>query len=393
MKKLFFLMGAIIVFTMTSCHHPHSTHNHEHEHQTSHTHKHKHGHEQKGQQTTTSDEIVISEQKAQEIGIVTEVVTPAPFRQVIRTGGHILAAQNEEVAIVANSSGIVNFSRTISAGTQVNAGATIMTLSASKLQNGDPIEHARIIYEKAKSEYERALPLAEKQIVTKNEIETLKANYESAKLNYDALSSGHSGQGAAIKTPISGFVKNIQVKEGDYVSLGQTLMTVSKNQRLQLQANVSERYYHSLSSITDANFKTPYDETIHSIKGMNGRLLSYAKSTGSNSYHIPVTFEFDNNGYIVPGSFVEVFLLGKQRDNVISLPTSALTEEQGTFFVYLKLDDECYHKQEVKVGTTDGQQTEILNGLRTGDCVVTKGAYHIKLASITHSIPGHSHAH
>ena len=374
-------MGAIIVFTMTSCHHPHSTHNHEH------------GHEQKGQQRTTSDEIVIPEQKAQEIGIVTEVVTPAPFRQVIKTGGHILAAQNEEVAIVANSSGIVNFSRTISAGTQVNAGATIMTLSASKLQNGDPIEHARIIYEKVKSEYERALPLAEKQIVTKNEIETLKANYESAKLNYDALSSGHSGQGATIKTPISGFVKNIQVKEGDYVSLGQTLMTVSKNQRLQLQANVSERYYHSLSSITDANFKTPYDETIHSIKGMNGRLLSYAKSAGSNSYHIPVTFEFDNNGYIVPGSFVEVFLLGKQRDNVISLPTSALTEEQGTFFVYLKLDDECYHKQEVKVGTTDGQQTEILNGLRTGDCVVTKGAYHIKLASITHSIPGHSHAH
>lgn len=393
MKKIFFLMGAIIVLSLTACHHQHSTHNHEHEHQTNLTHKHEHGHEQKGQQRTTSDEIVIPEQKAQEIGIVTEVVTPAPFRQVIKTGGHILAAQNEEVAIVANSSGIVNFSRTISAGTQVNAGATIMTLSASKLQNGDPIEHARIIYEKVKSEYERALPLAEKQIVTKNEIETLKANYESAKLNYDALSSGHSGQGATIKTPISGFVKNIQVKEGDYVSLGQTLMTVSKNQRLQLQANVSERYYHSLSSITDANFKTPYDETIHSIKGMNGRLLSYAKSAGSNSYHIPVTFEFDNNGYIVPGSFVEVFLLGKQRDNVISLPTSALTEEQGTFFVYLKLDDECYHKQEVKVGTTDGQQTEILNGLRTGDCVVTKGAYHIKLASITHSIPGHSHAH
>lgn len=386
-------MGAIIVLSLTACHHQHSTHNHEHEHQTNHTHKHEHGHEQKGQQRTTSDEIVIPEQKAQEIGIVTEVVTPAPFRQVIKTGGHILAAQNEEVAIVANSSGIVNFSRTISAGTQVNAGATIMTLSASKLQNGNPIEHARIIYEKVKSEYERALPLAEKQIVTKNEIETLKANYESAKLNYDALSSGHSGQGATIKTPISGFVKNIQVKEGDYVSLGQTLMTVSKNQRLQLQANVSERYYHSLSSITDANFKTPYDETIHSIKGMNGRLLSYAKSAGSNSYHIPVTFEFDNNGYIVPGSFVEVFLLGKQRDNVISLPTSALTEEQGTFFVYLKLDDECYHKQEVKVGSTDGQQTEILNGLRTGDCVVTKGAYHIKLASITHSIPGHSHAH
>ena len=56
--------------------------------------------------------------------------------------------------------------------------------------------------------------------------------------------------------------------------------------------------------------------------------------------NIPVTFEFDNKGDVIPGSFVEVFLLSSPMENVLSLPHSALTEEQGSFFVYLQLDEE-----------------------------------------------------
>lgn len=57
---------------------------------------------------------------------------------------------------------------------------------------------------------------------------------------------------------------------------------------------------------------------------------------------MPVTFEFDNKGDIIPGSFVEIFLLSSPMENVISLPHTALTEEQGSFFVYLQIDEEGY---------------------------------------------------
>ena len=51
-------------------------------------------------------------------------------------------------------------------------------------------------------------------------------------------------------------------------------------------------------------------------------------------------------GEVIPGSFVEVFLLSSAMENVISLPRTALTEEQGIFFIYLQLDEEGYKKQE-----------------------------------------------
>lgn len=108
---------------------------------------------------------------------------------------------------------------------------------------------------------------------------------------------------------------------------------------------------------------------------------------------MPVTFEFDNRGDVVPGSFVEVWLLGRERQGVISLPVSALTEEQGLTFVYLQLDAECYQKQEVRTGATDGDRVEILSGLKGGEKVVTQGAIHVKLASASNAIPGHTHNH
>lgn len=109
-----------------------------------------------------------------------------------------------------------------------------------------------------------------------------------------------------------------------------------------MRAEVSEKYYPSLRTIGSANFKTPYDNKVYELKELNGRLLSFGKSAGENSFYVPVTFEFDNKGDIIPGSFVEVYLLSSPMENVLSLPRTALTEEQGLFFAYLQLDEEGY---------------------------------------------------
>ena len=116
------------------------------------------------------------------------------------------------------------------------------------------------------------------------------------------------------------------------------------------------------------------------------------KGSDKTSVYIPVTFEFDNTGEVVPGSFVEVFLLGAPQDNVISVPASALTEEQGVYFVYIQIDDEGFIKREVQPGQSNGERVRILSGLTGGERVVSKGAYQVKLAANSSVIPeGHTH--
>ena len=180
--------------------------------------------------------------------------------------------------------------------------------------------------------------------------------------------------------------------QDEYVSVGQPIATVAQNKRLQLRAEVSENNFKHLRSISSANFKTSYDDTFYKMSELNGKLLSYGKTSNNNSFYIPVTFEFDNVGDIIPGSFTEVYLLSQPRENVISLPTTALTEEQGLHFVYIQVEPEAFVKQEVKIGQSNGERTEILTGLNGGEKVVVNGVMQVKLAAVSGAIP-HGHEH
>lgn len=383
--KNYILTGTLCMFLLGAC----GEHAHEHGEEG-------HSHEEEmhaGEKAGHSDEIILAPEKAKAAGVEAETVRAGSFRNVIHTSGQILAAQGEEATVVAASSGVVSFSRKVAEGMQVGKGTELLSVSAAHIQDGDPVQKAKVAYEKAKEEYERAQKLVSSQIVSQKDFAGLREAYENARLTYEALKPSKSGKGVSVKSPISGFIKACLVKEGDYVTVGQPLMTVTQTRRLVLKAEVSERYYAQLSQVVSANFQTPYNNKVYSLENLGGKLLSFGKSSGDTSYYVPVTFEFDNRGDMVPGSFVEVYLLSGERSGVLSLPLSALTEEQGVYFVYLKLDEECYKKQEVKLGTSDGSRVEILSGIKDGDTVVTRGAIHVKLASASNAIPAHTHNH
>ena len=376
-------------------HDAHAGHNHEaegHNHDAHEGHAHE-GHDHGHAHGTNPDEIMLAPAKAKAAGVVSEVIQPKPFRQIIKASGEVQAAQGNESIVVANVSGIVSFQRSVTEGMQVGKGASLMSISASKLQDGDPAERARIAYEAAKADFERANRLVESQIVSQKEFVAIKEKYENAKLAYEALAKNQTKNGVSVTSPMGGYIKNLMVKEGDYVSVGQPLATVTQNNRLFLRADVSERYYKYLNGITSANFKTPYDNQVYELETLNGKLLSYGKSAGAGSFYVPVTFSFDNKGDIIPGSFVEIFLLSKQMEDAIVLPVEALTEEQGLYFIYIQNCEESYKKQEVKLGASNGKEVQILSGVHPGDKVVVKGAYHVKLASASNALPAHSHEH
>lgn len=407
MKHLF--TGMLLAFLLGACgnheghNHEHDGHDHEaeeHNHQEEAAHGHE-GHEHEGHNHEAeaeshaghSDEIILSKEKAAAAGVKAEVVQPGTFYNVITTSGHILAAQGDETVVTANVAGIVSFDRPVTEGMQVSKNGTLFTLVSEHLQDGDPVKRARIAYETAKEELERAEKLVGQKIVSQKDFNSIKERFENARIAYEALAPNAGQEGVAIKAPIGGYLKSCLVKEGDYVSVGQPVASITQNRKLYLRADVSERYYGVLSTIRSANFKPSYSEETFSLKELDGRLLSYGKATDDAAYYIPVTFEFANRGNIVPGAFAEVYLLSDERQNVISLPVSAITEEQGLNFVYIQLDETCYKKQEVTLGCTDGNRVEITSGLKGGESVVTQGAIHVKLASASNAIPAHSHSH
>ena len=379
--------------------HEHEGENHDHEAENHKDHDHAaeshdgHDHAQEVKEEEHSDEIIFSKAQAAKTEFEVKEIQPKNFYQIIKTTGQVLPAPGDESVVVATNTGTVSFAdNRLAEGSAVKQGQALFHIASKNLGDGDYYAKVNAAYQKAKAEYERAGKLVKDKIISQKEYENIRLGYQNAKIAYDAVSGKQSAKGVSVSAPIGGYIKNIAVKDGEYVTAGQTLGTVSQNQRLVLRAEVSEKYYKSLNTISSANFKTPYDNQIYALSDLKGRLLSIGKTAGENSFFVPVSFEFDNRGDIVPGAFVEIFLESTPLENVITVPVSALTNEMGIFYVYVQIDAEGYRKQEVKTGAGNGKEVQILSGLQPGDRVVTKGAYQVKMASASGAIP-HGHEH
>lgn len=339
------------------------------------------------------DEIFFSKEQSEAVGLVVQSIKPELFHEVIWTSGQIQAAQGDEATVVATTNGIVSFpGQSVIEGSAVAKGGTIVTVSAKNLYEGDPVAKAKIAYETALKEFKRSEGLVKDKIISAKEFEQTRMRYENARTVYEAQAANVTVAGVKVTSPFSGYVKSRLVGEGEYVSVGQPVAVIAQNKRLQLRADVSENYFNALRKITNANFVVSYNNKVYKLSDLNGRLLSFGKASDKTSFYIPVIFEFDNRGDIIPGSYVEVFLLATPESDVISIPVSALTEEQGLYFVYLQIGEEEFLKREISVGAGDGEKVKVLSGLKQGDNVVIKGAYQVKLAANLSVVPeGHSH--
>ena len=397
MKKGF-IIGTLSLCLLGACSSPSSGGHEGHDHAAE-----QHDHEAEGPEHEGHDhgteaahggnEIVLTPDKARAAGVVVTEIQPGTFHRVIQTSGQVLAAQGDERTAVATVAGVVSFPGRVTEGMKVGEGTPLAVLSSRNLAEGDPVQKARVAYEVARKEYERMEALVADQIVSQKDFARAREAYENARISYEAVARNQTQDGQVVTAPMGGYVKSLLVKEGDYVTVGQPLVSLARDRKLFLRADVSERYYAELPSIVSAHFRTPYDSRVYDLGELDGRLLSYGKAPDDDGYYLPVTFEFDNRGTVTPGSFVEVYLLSRPQEGVIALPETALTEEQGSYFVYRQVDAECYEKQLVTVGADDGRRVQILSGVRAGDRIVTQGAYQVKLASASNAIPAHTHEH
>jgi cobalt-zinc-cadmium efflux system membrane fusion protein len=336
-------------------------------------------------------------EQAWKVEFANQAVKKQTFNDVIKTSGQILSAPGDEMIVTAKASGVVVFSgKNTIVGSAVNSGSSLFTISGSDMTESNidaSVKENKANYLKAKADYERSKSLVADKIVSERDHQQVKLQFENAQTAYTTVSKNYGAKGLNVLSPMSGFVKNVLVTEGQYVPSGTPLATISKNKKLIVQANVSQNYFSRLSSITSANFKTPQSDIVYNTTALNGRIVSYGKSASAATPFIPVTFEIDNAGQLVSGSIVEIYLKSSAIADALVVPVSSLIEEQGIFYVYVQTGGESFQKREVKLGASDGLNVQILSGIVENERVVTKGGYQIKLSSASGALPAHGHEH
>lgn len=348
-------------------------------------------------QSEISDEIIYLKEQAWKVEFANAPAVKMSFSDIIKTSGQILPAPGDEMVITASASGIVSFvgNKTI-IGSEVSRNTVLFSISGGNLAKNNldaDYREAKANYDKTKADFERAKELVKDNIISEAAFLQAKNDFENAQNVYNAIAKNYSFSGRTIGSPIGGFVKNILVNEGQFVETGTPLALVSKNKKMLLQANVSQKYFDKLPTITSANFKPIGSEKVYDTRILNGKKISFGKSTTSNSAFLPIIFEIDNTGNFISGVATEVFLKSSPIPDAVVIPVSALMEEQGNYYVYVQLGGESFQKRKIKIGVSDGEHIQILSGVNEGERVVTKGANQIKLSSASGKLPAHGHEH
>lgn len=377
-KKLLYGLFCLMACVIGSCG------DHEHDHEAE---GHNHESEKSEEHKEHSDEIVLHEHQIKELGIKTITITPQKFREVIECGGEVLPSPSSQAVVAAKSDGIVHLSKGIVQGVKTSKGAAICQIATTGVSGGDPQNEARIRLTAAEAEYSRIKKLYDSNLATEKELRDAEAALAMAR---NAVVGNNSGSVAVC--PIAGVVSQLLVDNGAYVTVGTPIAVVCADSRLTLRAFLPQTYYRNYPIINAAKFRMGYSEEIFSTESLKGRRVSDISVSPVANGYMSIDFEFDNNGSIVPGGFAEVFLLGAERSNVIVLSKKALIEEQSKYCVFVRLSEEHFAKRYVTIGASDGENVEILSGLKSGDKVVVDGAIYVKMAANTGAIPeGHHH--
>lgn len=342
--------------------------------------------------------VVFSKEMSWKARFSTEECRREAFGPAFRVMAQVEPAQGEEHVVPAQVSGVVHMGSVVPVeGMEVRAGQALLSVNGGTMADGNlsvRIQEVEAAYRKAKNELERKEPLAKEQIVSQNDLQATRAEYETAKAQYESLKRFSSHGCQVVSAPIRGYVAQMNVKNGQYVEEGQSLLTVSGTRWLTLRAMLPQQLWKTLPCIRDASIRLPGTDSLASLSSLDGSLLSYARQVSSQQPLLPVLFRVRYNTAMLPGSWVEMYVRSETRKQALTVPVESVIEEMGLRFLYVQLTPELFEKREVTTGATDGRRIEVLTGLKFGERVVASGAVLVKLTQVSGGVDPHAgHMH
>ena len=259
---------------------------------------------------------------------------------------------------------------------QMNVAKSVMDARKTLLDQGAiprrDYDTASASYVQAKAAYDIAEHhLTSLQAVSeKASIASAQGALASAKGKYAAATAGLGY--SEVRSPIDGVVTDRPLFAGEMAQAGQPILTVMDTSSLIAKVHLSQSQIQALKVGADAVLTiVGMDEP---VKGKVS-LVSPALDAGSTTLEVWVKVA-NKGGALKAGTPAHVQIAVQTLKNVVCVPNEALVKgKTGEPAVMVIGADGTAKSQAIKIGVTDGKDTQITSGLDEGEQVVTTGAY------------------
>lgn len=273
-----------------------------------------------------------------------------------------LDAPNESV-VTAKSSGVM-VSQLAEEGDFVRQGQVLARIDPARAKL--EVQRNQATVNKLSNNYRRAQELLAQKLISTEAHDQIKFDLESARASLDLaqLELAYTN----VTAPISGVVAQRMIKQGNLVSLNAPVYRIVNNQQLEAVMNVPEREMSVIQS------GLPVQMLVDAIPGQvfEGRIDRVSPVMDSGSGTFRVTSVFDGKQVLRPGMFGRIEIVYDRRENVLTVPRTALLDDESDPSLYVVRDGKST-RVSIKTGYSNGEIVEVVSGLKAGDKVITAG--------------------
>lgn len=174
----------------------------------------------------------------------------------------------------------------------------------------------------------------------------------------------------AIISPINGVVKEKVASRGEYLQPGKPIVTIVQINPLRLKLQVPEAFAAAIGrgqvvtlkvdSFPDREFKGLINRINPSMDEKNRSLMAEGQVT-------------NESGLLRPGMFARAQIVSDKKGTALMVPEKAVVSLAGVNKVFV-VDGGRAVERLVKLGARDGSLVEILEGIKSGERVITTNA-------------------
>jgi len=181
-----------------------------------------------------------------------------------------------------------------------------------------------------------------------------------------------------ITAPITGRIGLRLVDPGNIVQTSDTtgLLVITQLQPISVIFTIAEDQLPIVYAKQRAGQKLPVDAFDREMKTKiaSGTLSTIDNEIDQTTGTVKLRATFDNtHNELFPNQFVNARLLQQEKHGVILVPSAAVQRNSSNTYVYVVKPDSTVTVRQVKVSTSDDNNTEITSGVVEGDVVVLTG--------------------
>ncbi|MBP7634609.1 efflux RND transporter periplasmic adaptor subunit [Candidatus Ozemobacteraceae bacterium] len=333
--------------------------------------------------------------------IRTEKLEQTPIAATLEANGE-MAFDDDTVRIVSPRAAGRLASISVRVGDPVRKGQPLAVFESQELAQA-ALEYLKRLAEGrlAAQKLERAEALHAKEIGSAQEVQEARAALDLARIEQEnagrrlrlfGLSPDDIGRLAkkpdsaacrgemVLRSPIDGRVSQRDGLVGDMIAPDRKLLTIADLKHLWAVVELHER---DIAVVAEALHGGPvYAEvTADTASGTSfpAELVSLDTQICRDTRTLPIRLNVENHRELLrPGVFVKARLFIGKPETKPTLPVSAVVENEGESFVFVRHGADLFVKRDIIPGRRIGERIVIETGLQEGDEVAVSGAFLLK---------------